>query len=156
MFKIIDSAMEAALVALLLVMVAVGGLQIFNRFVFNASLSWSEELQRFAHIWLVFLAVPVAYRRGAHIGMNILVEHFSPSVQSALKLSCELLWLAFGLCVAYYAWIIMDVAKNQTSPGLGITMSWIYLAQVVGGCYLAISVVRSLTQGAWKISGSAQ
>ncbi len=144
------------LVVLLVGMVVIGGLQIFNRFVLNMSLSWSEELQRYAHIWLVFLAIPVAYRRCAHIGMNMLVARFTPSVQSALRLSCELLWLAFGLCVAYYTLIIMRVAKNQTTSGLGITMDWVYLGLVVGSIYLVICVVRNLAQGSWKIAGGAQ
>lgn len=156
MLKTIDRVVESALVILLLTMVVVGGLQVINRFVFNISLSWSEELQRYAHIWLIFLAIPVAYRRCAHIGMNMLAERFSPWVQTVLRLSCELLWLAFGLCVAYYAWIIMGVAKNQTTSGLGITMDWVYLAQVVGSVYLIICVIRSLAQGSWKIAGRTQ
>jgi len=156
MLNKIDRAVESALVVLLVGMVVIGGLQIFNRFVLNMSLSWSEELQRYAHIWLVFLAIPVAYRRCAHIGMNMLVERFSPSVQSALRLSCELLWLAFGLCVAYYTLIIMRVAKNQTTSGLGITMDWVYLGLVVGSIYLVICVLRNLVQGSWKIAGSAR
>lgn len=156
MLNKIDRAVESALVVLLVGMVVIGGLQIFNRFVLNMSLSWSEELQRYAHIWLVFLAIPVAYRRCAHIGMNMLVVRFAPSVQSALRLSCELLWLAFGLCVAYYTLIIMRVAKNQTTSGLGITMDWVYLGLVVGSIYLVICVVRNLAQGSWKIAGSAQ
>jgi TRAP-type transport system small permease protein len=155
MFKLIDRAVESALVFLLLTMVVVGGLQVFNRFVLNMSLSWSEELQRYAHIWLVFLAVPVAYRRCAHIGMNMLVERFALPVQSALRLSCELLWLGFGLCVAYYATIIMGVAKNQITSGLGITMDWVYLGQVVGSTYLVICVVRNLAQGNWRVEGKA-
>lgn len=156
MFKLIDRAVESALVALLLTMVVVGGLQVFNRFVLNMSLSWSEELQRYAHIWMVFLAVPVAYRRCAHIGMNMLVERFALPVQSALRLCCELVWLGFGLCVAYYAAVIMGVAKNQVTSGLGITMDWVYLGQVVGSAYLVICVVRNLAQSSWRSAGRAQ
>ena len=44
----------------------VGFLQVFSRFVLNRTPSWSEEIQIFGHIWLVFLAIPIAYRRGAH------------------------------------------------------------------------------------------
>jgi TRAP-type transport system small permease protein len=156
MSKLIDRAAESALVVLLLAMVVIGGLQVFNRFVLNMSLSWSEELQRYTHIWLVFLAIPVAYRRCAHIGMNMLVERFARRVQSALRLACELLWLGFGLCVAYYATVIMGVAKNQISSGLGITMDWVYLGQVVGSAYLIFCVARNLAQGNWRIAGRTQ
>ena len=153
MLKIIDRTMEWTLVVLLLLMVAVGGLQVFNRFVLNASLSWSEELQRYAHIWLVFIAIPVAYRRCAHIGMNMLVERFPAVLQKALRLVCELVWLAFGACVAWYTTVIMGVAKNQSSSGLAITMDWVYLALVVGSTYLVLCVGRNLACAAWKGTG---
>jgi len=155
MFKIIDRVMEWTLVVLLLLMVAIGGLQVFNRFVLNSSLSWSEELQRYAHIWLVFIAIPVAYRRCAHIGMNMLVERFALPVQSALRLFCELTWLGFGLCVAWYTTVIMGVAKNQSSSGLNITMDWVYLALVIGSAYLVLCVGRNLVAGSWKKVESA-
>lgn len=154
MFKFLDRLVEYCLAALIVLMVSIGSLQIFNRFVLNASLSWSEELQRYAHIWLVFLAVPVAYRRGAHIGMNMLVERLPSKIQTLLRLSSELLWLAFGGFVAYYTVVIMGVAKNQTSSGLAITMDWVYLGMVVGSGYLVVCVIRNLANGCWKISGS--
>ena len=153
MLRIIDRTMEWALVVLLVLMVAVGGLQVFNRFVLNASLSWSEELQRYAHIWLVFIAIPVAYRRSAHIGMNMLVERFPPLWQKVLRFVCELTWLAFGASVAWYTTVIMGVARNQTSSGLTITMDWVYLALVVGAVYLVLCVARNLVGGAWKTAG---
>lgn len=156
MLKLIDRTVEWALVVLLLLMVVVGGMQVFNRFFLNTSLSWSEELQRYLHIWLVFLAIPVAYRRGAHIGMNMVVDLFAPSVQSTLRLLCELTWLGFGLCVGYYTLIIMRVARNQTSSGLDISMDWVYLALVVGSVYLALCVVRNLAQWTWKTAGGTQ
>lgn len=154
MFKFLDRSMEYFLAALIVLMVSIGSLQIFNRFVLNASLSWSEELQRYAHIWLVFLAVPVAHRRSAHIGMNMLVDRFPLKIQILLRLISELFWLAFGGFVAYYTLIIMGVAKNQTTSGLAITMDWVYLGMVVGSVYLVFCVIRNLVEGRWKNSGS--
>ena len=77
------------------------GLQIVNRFVFRLPLSWSEELQRFVHIWIVILAVPVAYRRGAHIGMNMLPT--ACPACSAARLLQELLWLVLALAIGRYS-----------------------------------------------------
>jgi TRAP-type C4-dicarboxylate transport system permease small subunit len=38
----------------------------------------------------------------------------------------------------------MVIAQNQTSGSLGITMDKVYLAQVIGGTYLALIAVRRL------------
>jgi TRAP-type C4-dicarboxylate transport system permease small subunit len=140
----LDRAVEWLIAALTGTMVVAGFLQITNRFAFNISLSWSEELQRYLNIWIVFLAVPVGYRRGAHLGMNMLFDRLPALARAALLLLQELLWLVLAVAIAWFATRIMLVAQNQTSSSLGITMDKVYLAQVVGGCYLALIALRRI------------
>jgi TRAP-type C4-dicarboxylate transport system permease small subunit len=140
----LDRAVEWLVAVLVAAMVVAGFLQIANRFVLNISLSWSEELQRYLNIWIVFLAVPIGYRRGAHLGMNMLFERLPVLAQRALLLLQELLWLVLALAIGWFATRIMIVAQNQTSSSLGVTMDKVYLAQVVGGAYLALIAVRRL------------
>jgi TRAP-type C4-dicarboxylate transport system permease small subunit len=140
----LDRAVEGLIALLVAVMVVAGFLQITNRFAFNISLSWSEELQRYLNIWIVFLAVPVGYRRGAHLGMNMLFDRLPVTAQRALALVQELLWLVLAVSIAWFATRIMVVAQNQTSSSLGVTMDKVYLAQVIGGAYLALIAVRRL------------
>jgi TRAP-type C4-dicarboxylate transport system permease small subunit len=143
-FERLDRAVEWLVAVLVATMVAAGVLQIANRFVLNISLSWSEELQRYLHIWIVFLAVPIGYRRGAHLGMNMLFERLPQLAQRSLVIVQELLWLVLAVAIAWFATRIMVVAQNQTSSSLGVTMDKVYLAQVVGGAYLALVAVRRL------------
>ena len=52
MLKIVDEHFEEAIVvALMAMMSALIGVQIFMRYVMGASLSWSEELARYFFIW---------------------------------------------------------------------------------------------------------
>ena len=62
-FRAVDRSVEYALFLIFLAFTLVGGLQVFNRFVLGLPLSWSEEFQKFGHIWMVMLAIPV--RTGA-------------------------------------------------------------------------------------------
>lgn len=142
--ELLDRAVEWLVAALVAAMVVAGFLQIVNRFVFNVSLSWSEELQRYLNIWIVFLAIPIGYRRGVHLGMNMLFERMPAPAQRSLQLLQELLWLVLALTIAWFATRIMVIAQNQTSGSLGITMDKVYLAQVAGGAYLALIAVRRL------------
>src|SRR6185295_15158466 len=66
LFAEIDRAIELFVAAIFVGMVLVGFFQVFSRFVLNHTPSWSEEIQIFGHIWLIFLSIPIAYRRGAH------------------------------------------------------------------------------------------
>jgi TRAP-type C4-dicarboxylate transport system permease small subunit len=76
--------------------------------------------------------------------MNMLFERLPVLAQRALLLLQELLWLVLALAIGWFATRIMIVAQNQTSSSLGVTMDKVYLAQVVGGAYLALIAVRRL------------
>ncbi|MCR0487393.1 TRAP transporter small permease subunit, partial [[Clostridium] innocuum] len=52
-----DNLEEALLIALLVMMTLLMGLQVFSRYILNASLSWSEELTRYLFIWSGFLSI---------------------------------------------------------------------------------------------------
>jgi TRAP-type C4-dicarboxylate transport system permease small subunit len=142
--KYLDKGMEMLVIFIFILMVIVGGMQVFNRFVLNQSLSWSEEFQKFAHIWIVFLTIPIGYARGSHIGMDMLITRFPAKVQRLLSVFTDILWLGFALSLTVHTYRIMQVAKNQTSPGIGLRMDWVYFGLVAGGVYLCIMVLRKL------------
>lgn len=140
----LDRAVEYVLFLTFLVFTVVGGLQVFNRFVLGLPLSWSEEFQKYGHIWMVMLAIPVAYRRGAHIGMDMLLRAFPAGLQRGIGLVTEVLWLVLAFAIGRYTLVIMDVARNQDSPGLGIPMHWVYAGMVVGSAYLGLVALRRI------------
>jgi TRAP-type transport system small permease protein len=144
LFAWIDRAAEIAVALIFTGMVVVGFLQVFNRFVLNASLSWSEEVQIFGHIWLVFLAIPIAYQRGAHIQVEAIRNKMAPSLNRGLDILIELLWAGFAVALAYLSFRVAQVAALQESPGLEIPMSYPYYGMVVGGVYLAFVVIRRI------------
>jgi len=47
---------------------------VFFRYVLNDSLSWSEELAKYAMLWMVFLGAPIALRTGGHPNIEILLN----------------------------------------------------------------------------------
>ncbi len=140
----VDRAMEFALFAIFLAFSLVGGLQIFNRFVLGLPLSWSEEFQKFGHVWMVFIAIPVAYRKGAHIGMDAILMRMPHGMQRAIALISEIMWLILALAIGVYTERLMEVAKFQDSPGLGLRMDWVYAGMVLGAAYLALIAVRRI------------
>ncbi len=140
----VDRAMEFALFAIFLAFSLVGGLQIFNRFALGLPLSWSEEFQKFGHVWMVFIAIPVAYRKGAHIGMDAILIRMPHAMQRAIALIVEIMWLVLALAIAVFTLHLMEVAKFQDSPGLGLRMDWVYAGMVLGAAYLALIAVRRI------------
>ncbi len=151
LFRRIDRSVEYLLFLYFLAFTLVGGLQVFNRFVLGLPLSWSEEFQKFGHIWMVMLAIPVAYRRGAHLGMDMLLRLLPQRMQRGIGLVTEVLWFILALAIGRYTLVIMEVARNQDSPGLGIPMNYVYSGLVIGSVYLAfVALRRFATYFGWR------
>jgi TRAP-type transport system small permease protein len=146
LFAYIDRGVEVAVAVIFAAMCAVGLLQVFNRFVLNRSLSWSEEFQIFAHVWIVFLAIPIAYRRGAHLAVESFSGMLAPRARRVFDFFVELLWIWFALALAWLAWRVSEVAKLQSSPGLDLPMNYVYYSMVAGGAYLLFVVIRKIAR----------
>ena len=127
-------------------MVIVGFFQVTNRYLLNSSLSWSEEFQKFAHIWIICLTIPVAYKNSAHLGMDIIFKRLSDKKQHLFNQFVNTLWLFFGVMMAIYSMKLMGVAMNQLSPGLQISMAWVYSGLFIGNIYLVITAIQKLIE----------
>lgn len=154
--RMADRAAEILIIILFAAIVVVGGLQVLFRYGFNASLSWSEELQRYGLIWMVFLAMVVGYRRGAHIGMGLFLEKLPGFVQRPMGWLIDLLWLVLGLAlVVFTVWYksaagmsFLKSVSRQSSAGMGVRMDIIYACIVVGGVYLTLAALHNLLRRA--------
>ncbi len=144
LFAWIDRGVEYAVAAIFAAMCAVGLLQVFNRFVLNRSLSWSEEFQIYCHVWIVFLAIPIAYRHGAHMSVEAFRSRLPRALARLFDFAIEILWVWFAVSLAWLAWRVSEVAKLQSSPGLDLPMNWVYYSMVVGGAYLLLVVLRRI------------
>ena len=147
----IDRIAEGLVAAIFAVIVGIALMQVFHRFALNSSLSWSEEAQIFGHIWIVFIGIPVAYRRGAHMYIETYVDKLPAKARSVFNLLVELLWAAFAVSLMVLGWIVARVAHLQESPGLEVPMSYPYAGMVLGGAYLLFVALRRLGGRAWKV-----
>ncbi len=148
----LDRAVDLLVAAILCVILVIALMQVFNRFVLNASLSWSEEAQIFGHIWIVFLGIAIAYRKGAHLYVETFCDKLPARGRSVFNLAIELLWAAFAVSMAVLGFKVAQIAHLQESPGLEWPMSFPYAGMVAGGAYLLVSVVRRLAGRAWRVA----
>jgi len=150
-FGAIDRGAEGLAAAIFGVITVIALVQIFSRYALNRSLSWSEEAQIFGHIWIVFLGIPIAYRRGAHLYIETFCDMLSPRPRTAFNLAIELMWLAFALSLMVLGWMVVRVAHLQSSPGLEVPMSYPYGGMVLGGAYLMFVALRRIAGGVWRV-----
>jgi TRAP-type C4-dicarboxylate transport system permease small subunit len=128
--------------AMLAIAAALGVFQILTRFVLEQPAEWTEVLIRFALIWMVFLGIPLAFRQGAMVSVDVLYRWSPPRMRRVLDAFVALAALAL---VGVIIWWGLDYAvrgRVQTMAGLeSLTMFWAYLAMPVGGLFCVFGIV---------------
>jgi TRAP-type transport system small permease protein len=147
----VDRSVEGLVVIVFAAMIAAGAAQVFNRYFLNVSLSWSEEFQRYGQIWLVFLAIPIAYRRGMHMGIDGLRKYLGTSGKRRFLQVIDILWLVLAGAILTGTLKFMGILSTQRSAGLNLPMNWVYLGIVIGSLYMIlVGVTRLLASFAGK------
>lgn len=129
----VNTFTEYLVSALLVLMVVVVFLQVIFRFVLHASLPWSEELSRYILVWLSFLGAAIGVRRGAHIGVEVVVSLFPKTLKIAAALFVHAVSMVFFSLLILYGWRILGVVGRQLSPAMEWSMAIPYSAIFVGG-----------------------
>lgn len=116
--------------------------QVIARYAFNQPPSWTEEMARFLQVWLVMLAAPVCLRRGMHLAVDYVGPRLGAPGRRLLRGAVYGLVAAFSAVLTVYGIRLLSIAALQTSPALGISMLWPYLAVPVGGGLMTIESLR--------------
>jgi TRAP-type C4-dicarboxylate transport system permease small subunit len=125
-------------IALVLVL---GGLQVWFRYVSGASLVWSEEVMRYTMLWLVMIGSGAAYSRGQFMGMRFAVELLPPTWRRGCDVVSALLMLAFLGVVGWYGAQFAWKTRLQLSPTIDLSLIWVHSAIVVGSALMALHIV---------------
>ena len=124
-----ERVVAAALLSLTLVLVLI---QVVSRYVFSSPLSWTEELARFALVWLTFISAGFVMARRLHVTVDL--------VAAKLNRRAAVLMDAFAMLVVLVVSGAMTVAGTQfavsaarlNAPATDLPMSVVYTAAVLG------------------------
>ena len=137
-------AMYAAC-AMLMISASLAMFQIITRFVLELPAEWTEVLIRFSLIWMVFLAVPMAFRQGAMVSVDVLYRWSPPRMRRLLDWVVCVAALSLIAVIIWWGWDYTVRGKVQTMSGLeSLSMFWAYLAMPVGGVFSVIGIIANL------------
>ena len=131
--------------AMLALASALGMFQILMRFVFEEPAEWTEVLIRFSLIWMVFLAIPMAFRQGAMVSVDVLYRWSPRPLRRVLDWVVCLAALALIAVIIWWGWDYARRGGVQSMAGLeSVSMFWAYLAMPVGGLFSILGIVGNL------------
>ena len=130
--------------AMLATAAGLGLFQIFTRFVIERPAEWTEVLIRFTLIWMVFLGIPMAFRQGAMVSVDVLHRWSPPRIKRVLDAVVCLAALTLVGIIIWWGWDYAQRGKVQTITGLeNVSMFWAYLALPVGGVFCVLGIVAN-------------
>ena len=122
-----------------------GMFQILMRFVFKQPAEWTEVLIRFSLIWMVFLAIPAAFRQGAMVSVDVLYRWSGARMRRVLDWVVALAALALVGIIIWWGWDYAQRGGVQSMAGLeSVSMFWAYLAMPVGGLFCIVGILGNL------------
>ncbi|MCA0942259.1 TRAP transporter small permease subunit [Salipiger pacificus] len=117
-------------------------IQLLGRSGVITSVVWTEELTRFALLYLAAFGVGLAYRSGDLVNVDIVCEALPGRLPWILRLICAVITLGFGLMLVKATWLYVSIGARQTAPSLGVRMDFIHASVLVA--LLAISLFAGL------------
>jgi TRAP-type C4-dicarboxylate transport system permease small subunit len=147
----------------MLAIVVIMIVQVFARYVLNASLIWAEELCRYILIWQSFLLIGIAYQQGELIVLDILTGKVSPRVRFLIRVL-----VALPVCYFLYLMVVHGIVyagrfKAQTIPAIDfiwmslvgkpahVPIFWVYVSVPVGCAILLVHFVAGLVAEAFTL-----
>ena len=122
-----------------------GMYQIITRFVLEQPAEWTEILIRLSLIWMVFMGIPMAFRQGAMVSVDVLYRWSPVKIRRVLDWVVCIAALGLIAVIVWWGWDYALRGRVQSMAGLeSISMFWGYVAMPVGGMFAALGIVGNL------------
>lgn len=139
-----DRLLFYVIAGLLGAMVVDVSVQILFRYLVRDAPTWTEELARFLFTWQIFLAAAVAFGRGSHIVVDILVTTVPESLQRWLLIGSNVLVLGFLVVLAWQGTNMTIMTSDMKSSAMELNMGVVYASLPVSAAISAVYVLLRL------------
>lgn len=117
--------------ASMLVLMTSVTIQIFSRTFLPTSPIWTEELTRYALLYMVSFGAGLSLLSGDMVNVDLALELMRERPRRLLIALSLLITAVFAGIVIKPAYEFAQIGGLQTSPSMGISMIWVYYCMVV-------------------------
>lgn len=152
--KFLDNIEENLLLFMLAILVMVIFMQVVMRYLFQSSLSWSEEFGRYLFIWLTWMSTGYAVRQHRHLRIEIFSDFLSKRGKIILNITAMIIWCAFGIFLVNKGWAITSLLwrRGQITAALEIPMAVTYASVPFGAGIMSLRLVDEIISAFHKLS----
>lgn len=152
-YRLLVRALETLAVLLMLCATGVVVLQVFCRYVLNASLPWPEEVAQFCFVWAVFLGMAVLTFRDRHIAISLFVQRLPARTQTAHRVFLRVMTVICCVILLVHGIDFMN-RTMQVMPAIRVPLRYLFMA-VPAGSAITLLLLTSPIRGLGSQSGVA-
>ena len=128
----------------LAVLVILLTVQILLRFIFGRTLSWSEEVSRFAFVWAVYFGFVLAAKENKHIRVTAQFKRLSPGMQVVLFTLADTVWSLFNFVMVFVSgkFTLSMIRYPYISQTTGLNLLWVFMIVPIGFAFMGLRVIQ--------------
>jgi TRAP-type C4-dicarboxylate transport system permease small subunit len=100
--------------------------------------TWVEEVGELSLAWLTLIGAAIGIQSRAHFTLSVFVHRLPEATQLWVRRFNHALMVGVGLLVAWYGLKLCLLNRALTTPGLEISLAWLYASAVVGGLLITV------------------
>ena len=141
-------ALEVVMVICITTMLIMVFGNVVLRIFFNTGIDLSEEIPRFAFVWMTFLGAIVGMRKRAHLGVDVVVKALPVWGQRICWGLSQAVMLVCCIYIVYGTWLQHDIIKGNASPVAQISMLWVFGVSYLSGTAIGLICLSNL----WRLA----
>ena len=139
-------ALEVVMVLCMALMLVMVFGNVMLRLFANTGIDLSEEMPRFAFVWMTFLGAIVGMRRRAHLGVDMLVQALPVLGRKVCWGISQFVMLVCSGYIFYGTWLQHDIVKDNASPVAQISMLWVFGVSYLTGGAIGLICLSNLVR----------
>jgi TRAP-type transport system small permease protein len=129
---------------ILAVMAGAVFLQVVLRYLGWTGIDGLDEVPRYLFVWLVMLGAAAAMHRGEHTLLGYFRDRLGRRGRALAIIAVNAAGIAFFAYLIKVSFVLVPNSNFQTSAGLGLPLSYVYIAVPVGAALIILPMARVL------------
>ena len=120
--------------------------EVFRRFFLSYSSIWSEEIARYAFIYIAWIGASAAIRERAHIRIDVLLPLLPNRWRTILYIFGDIITLILAVIALYWSMepVLTSIHFGSVTHGLRISQAWFLIAVPLGFSMMVVRLLQSM------------
>jgi len=140
---VLNAFVKHILVILMAAMVFIVSANVFTRYVFSFSLTWSAELSRYLMLWAAFIGASVLVNQDAHMKMDLLERFFKKRLWCVHRIIIITGSLVFFLIQTFFGCMLVIKTQGQIAASIRfLPMCVVYSVLPISGLLMIFGIAQ--------------